>query len=229
MTTMKTKNKNPNFDKKKIFLVEDHPVYRQGLAHYINRESDLTVCGEAVNADQALDAIGKTKPDLVLVDLSLKESNGLDLIKSIKSQYRDVSCLVLSMHDEGLYGERVLLAGARGYVMKEEEPENIVKAIRRILSGKIYLSESMTEKMLEKKAEGQPEGVSAVSTLSDRELEVFRLIGEGQATAKIAKNLHLSVKTVETYRANIKIKLKLPDNMQLIRHAVEWVENEKKS
>lgn len=213
--------------KKRVFIVDDHPLFRQGITQFINRESDLIVCGESEHADHALQAIGEIKPDLVTLDISLKNSNGIDLIKSIKAQYENLPVLVLSMHDESLYGERVLRAGAKGYIMKQEATKNVMVAIRRVLEGKIYLSEAMSEKMLEKQLNGVPENTSSVGTLSDRELEVFQAIGEGLSTATIAKNLHLSVKTVETYRANIKNKLNLQNNTELIRHAVQWVQSGK--
>jgi DNA-binding NarL/FixJ family response regulator len=210
--------------KKRVLIVDDHPLFRQGITQFINREADLGVIGEAESSDQALQAIQDLKPDMLTLDISLKDSNGIDLIKSIKAQYEELPILVLSMHDETLYAERVLRAGAKGYIMKQEATKNVMVAIRRVLEGKIYLSDTMSEKMLEKQLNGVPENTSSVGTLSDRELEVFQAIGEGQSTSHIAKNLHLSVKTVETYRANIKNKLNLSNNTELIRHAVQWVQ-----
>lgn len=215
--------------KKKIFIVDDHPLYREGLTQFINREKELVVCGTAESAEDALEKIEKEKPDMVLVDMSLKGSSGLDLIKSLHAQDDSLPMLMLSMHDEALYCERVIQAGARGYVMKQEATEKVMKAIHKIFEGKIYVSENMTEKMLEKKAMGVPDNEPSITLLSDRELEVYRLIGEGTTTAEIAKNLHLSVKTIETYRANIKTKLNLKNNTELIKHAVEWVQCDKES
>lgn len=211
--------------KKKVLIVDDHPLYRQGLAQFVSQEDDLAVIGECGSGDEALQMIEELKPDLVTVDISLKQGNGLDLIKSARARCKDLAILALSMFDEDLYAERVLHAGGRGYVMKQVAADTVLTAIRKVVDGKIYLSDAMTEKMFLKKAEGVPEDVSSVETLSDRELEVFQLIGEGKATSEIAKNLHLSIKTIETYRANIKAKLHLTNNMELIRHAVQWVQN----
>ncbi len=213
--------------KKKVLIVDDHPLYREGLSQFINHENDLEVAGHCASADEALQMIDRIKPDLVTIDISLKESNGMDLIKSINAKNKTLPMLALSMFDESLYAERVLHAGARGYVMKQEAVANVVAAIRKVMDGKIHLSEAMTERMLLKKIEGVPENVSSIQTLSDRELEVFQLIGEGMPTSKIAKSLHLSVKTIETYRANIKTKLNLENNIELITHAVQWIQNGK--
>lgn len=213
--------------KKRILLVDDHPLYREGLGEFINRERDLEVVAESENADNALKMINDLDPDLVILDITLKDSNGIDLIKSIKAQYETKPILVLSMHDESLYAERSLRAGAKGYIMKQEATQKVMNAIHTVLTGKIYLSESMGQRMLEKQLSGIPDNVSSVGALSDRELEVFQLIGDGATTAKIAKDLHLSVKTVETYRANIKNKLNLKNNTELIRHAVQWVQSGK--
>ncbi|HTL48589.1 MAG TPA: response regulator transcription factor [Verrucomicrobiae bacterium] len=213
--------------KTRILIVDDHPLYRESLAQFVARESDLEVCGQCGSAEEALRLIESLRPDLVTVDISLKDSSGLDLIKSAKARHEDVKIIALSMFDEGLYAERILQVGARGYVMKEEAVSGILAAIRRVMDGKVHLSEAMTERMMIKKAEGVPEDVPSIQTLSDRELEVFQFIGEGVASSQIAKQLHLSVKTVETYRANIKTKLHLKNNMELIRHAVQWVENGK--
>lgn len=213
--------------KKRVVIVDDHPLYREGLAQFISQEFDMEVAGQCGSADEALQMIDRIKPDLVTVDISLKESNGMDLIKSISARDKTLPMLALSMFEESLYAERVLHAGARGYVMKQEAVENVVAAIRKVIDGKIHLSDAMTERMLLKKIEGVSEKKSSIETLSDRELEVFQLIGEGMPTSKIAKSLHLSVKTIETYRANIKTKLNLENNIQLITHAVQWVQNGK--
>lgn len=226
MITLKKNSPVSTAHKKKILIVDDHPVYREGLSNYINEEDDLMVCGECDTAEAALTFLEKQQqPDLMIVDLCLKGSHGVDLIKSVHSRFEKVNIFVLSMYEETLYAERVLRAGARGYIMKQEAAESVILAIRKILSGKVYLSEAMTERMLFQQMEGVPEQSSPIQMLSDRELEVFRFIGEGCTTAAIAKNLHLSVKTIETYRANIKTKLNLETNMELIKHAVQWVQN----
>ncbi len=207
--------------KKSVFLVDDHPAMRQGLKELINQESDLLVCGQAADIPTALDEIKKSKPDIAIVDLTLKDASGLDLIKDLKVRYSNLPILVLSMHNEGLYAERALRAGARGYIMKEATTENIVLAIRKILSGDIYLSAEVSSHIL-KKMTGSQAGADLLESLSDRELEVFRLIGEGLRTRDIAERLHLSIKTVESYREHIKIKLNLDNAAKLMRAAVEW-------
>ncbi|MBN1688518.1 MAG: response regulator transcription factor [Candidatus Omnitrophica bacterium] len=224
MPARKEAKSNGN-EKKKVYLVDDHPLYREGLAQFINCEKDLEVCGFAEKVDHAIADIEKVRPDLIILDLTLKDSHGMDLIKWLRAQGDGTPILVLSMHDESLFAERVLRAGARGYIAKESAREHVMTAIRRVLDGKIYLSNTMTEKMLEKQSGASFEETSPINTLSDREIEVFQSIGEGLSTSAIAKNLHLSVKTVETYRANIKSKLNLKDNMELIRHAVQWVQS----
>jgi len=183
------------------------------------------VCGEAETAFEALSRIEALKPDVVVLDLSLRESDGLDLLKDIRVRFPAVKTLVLSMHDEGFYGERVLRAGGRGYVMKEEAAEKVLEAIRCVLRGEIYLSPHLTSRMLSSLTGGKSmTDVSAVHTLSDRELQVFRLIGQGLGTRQIAEKLHLSIKTIESHRENVKRKLGLADATELVRHAVRWVE-----
>ena len=224
----KTKKRSESLTKKKaVLIIDDHPLYREGLSQYINKENDLEVCGEASNAVDGLEMIRKKKPDLVTVDVTLGESSGIDLVKMIKAQNETLPVLVVSMHPDSLYAERALSAGARGYINKGKATENVMEAIRSILKGRIYLSEEMTQSMLEKKTHGVPETSSTISLLSDRELEVFELIGSGKTTNHIAKNLHLSNKTIETYRANIKNKLSLNNNTELIQHAVQWVRDGK--
>lgn len=209
----------------RILIVEDHAVVRHGLQQLMASESDLEVCGEAETAREALERIEELKPDLAVIDLSLKDSNGLELIKDIRVRHPDLPTLVLSMHDEGFYGERVLRAGGRGYVMKEEAADKVLAAMRCVLSGEIYLSSRLASKMLSSLAGGEGEfRTSPISTLSDRELEVFGLIGHGLGTRQIAEKLHLSVKTIESHRENVKRKLHLPDATELVRHAVRWVE-----
>jgi DNA-binding NarL/FixJ family response regulator len=201
-------------------------MMRQGLAQLINNEPDLIVGWEAGDARQALDLVGANTPDLILADISLPDKNGLELIKDIHVLQPDLLILVVSMHDELLYAERVLRAGGRGYIMKQEGGKKLMTAIRRVLSGELYVSEKMSAKILESFS-GQPKaGGSPVERLSDREFEVFQLIGSGKGTREIADYLHLSVKTVEVHRANIKEKLKLKSATELVRHAVRWAESQ---
>jgi DNA-binding NarL/FixJ family response regulator len=212
-------------DKKRILIVDDHPMMRQGLAQLIELEPDLVVCGEAEDAGQALNAIGTLKPDLVLADISLPGKNGLELIKDFQAIQPGLPVLVISMHDESLYAERVLRAGGRGYIMKQEGGKKLMQAMRQVLEGKIYVSEKISTGILETLSGRRPgaEG-SPMEKLSDRELEVFQLIGAGKGTRDIAETLHLSVKTIDVHRANIKTKLKLNSASELIRYAVRWAE-----
>jgi DNA-binding NarL/FixJ family response regulator len=213
---------------KRILIVDDHPMMRQGLAQLITSEPDLAVCCEADTARQAFEAIGQGKPDLALVDISLPDKNGLELIKDIHAMYPALPVLVVSMHDESLYAERVLRAGGRGYVMKQEGGKILMQAIRQVLAGQIYVSEEMSARILEIFSGGRREGgASPVGRLTDREFEVFQLIGQGKGTREIAEHLHLSVKTVEVHRANIKMKLRIKSATNLVRYAVRWVELER--
>jgi DNA-binding NarL/FixJ family response regulator len=209
--------------KSRVFVVDDHPIVRQGLALMINREADLMVCGEAEEAQAALAVFEELKPDVLVVDISLPGPDGIDLVKAIRARNTRVPVLVLSMHDESIYAERALRAGANGYIMKQEATERVLIAIRRILKGEVYLSDSAASRMVNqyvRKAAGA--SPSPVSVLSDRELEVFRLIGQGHGTREIADTLHLSVKTVETYQTHIKDKLSLRNARELVQHAIEW-------
>lgn len=218
----KRKNLKPG---KRILIVDDHPMMRQGLAQLINHEPDLTVCGEADTASQALEEVTSRRPDLVLLDISLPDKNGLELIKDLHAWSPEVLILVVSMHDEALYAERVLRAGARGYIMKQEGGRILMEAVRRVLSGRVYVSEKMAARILETFSGRRVETlVSPVEQLSDREFEVFQLIGDGKGTRDIAGHLHLSVKTVEVHRANIKAKLKIRTATDLVRYAVRWTE-----
>jgi DNA-binding NarL/FixJ family response regulator len=214
-------------NQKRIFIVDDHPMMRQGLAQLISAEADLTVCGESENAEHALDRIGLLKPDLVLADISLPGKNGLELIKDFQTMQPGLPVLVISMHDESLYAERVLRAGGRGYIMKQEGGKKLMLAIRQVLAGKIYVSEKMSAEILEIFS-GRRVGTesSPVEKLTDREFEVFQLIGQGRSTREIAEKLHLSVKTVEVHRVNIKAKLKLKSASELIHFAVRWSESQ---
>ena len=210
--------------RKRILVVDDHPILREGLLQSINRESDLMVCGEAENAHQALGAISKLKPDLVLVDIGLPGKSGFELVKDIRTVHPDVPVLVLSMHDESLYAERVLRAGARGYIMKHERPGKLIEAIRTVLSGKAYVSEKMASRILDVFSGRRPKGSSVpLERLTDREFEILELIGRGKSSREVAKALHLSVKTVDTHRTHLKGKLKLKSALKLTHYAVCWV------
>ena len=210
--------------KHRVLLIDDHPILRQGLAQLINQEADLMVCGEADEAPKAFDAVATTKPDVALVDISLKGGNGLELIKNIKARFPELPLLVLSMHDESLYAERALRAGSLGYVMKEVAIENVLTAIRRVLAGEIFLSDKMKARLLNHYVSGRGKTPgSPIESLTDRELEVFRLIGEGRGTRQIAGDLHLSIRTVEAYREYIKDKLDLKNATELVQHAFQWV------
>lgn len=223
MAQRKQKNKDGD-EKTKIIIVDDHPIVRKGVSELINQHDDLIVCAQAEDAYQAIQVIEEFKPDIAVVDISLKETSGIELIKDIKVRYPNLHILALSMHDEALYAERTLKAGARGYIMKAEATENIVTAIHKILAGQIYVSDKMAAKMVHKLVGGVPDrGTSAVERLSDRELEVFGLIGRGYGTRQISERLHLSIKTVETYRAHIKEKLSLADANELLQYAIQWV------
>jgi DNA-binding NarL/FixJ family response regulator len=209
--------------KNRVFVVDDHPIVRQGLALMINAENDLIVCGEAEEVQTALHAIVDTQPDIIIVDISLNGPDGLELVKQVRSILPDLPILILSMHDEATYAERALRARANGYIMKQEATEKVLVAIRRILSGGIYLSEHMSNKVVQQFISGPATGGhSRLAELSDRELEVFRLIGDGHGTRQIADELHLSVKTVETYQAHIKEKLQLRTGRELLQHAIFW-------
>ena len=209
--------------KSRIFVVDDHPIVRQGLALMINAENDLVVCGEAEEAQTALQAIVECKPDILIIDISLNGPDGLELVKHVRTLFPDLPVLILSMHDETTYAERALRAKANGYIMKQEATDKVLVAVRRILNGEIYLSERMANKILQQYMAGTAAvGQSRITELSDRELEVFRLIGDGHSTRRIAEELHLSVKTVETYQAHIKEKLLLRTGRELVQQAIFW-------
>lgn len=212
---------------KKILIVDDHPLMRKGLALSLNAETDLEVVAQAPDAEEALSMLDEVNPDVAIIDISLPGMSGLELIKHIQAVRPDIRTLVVSRHDETLYAERAIRAGARGYVMKLEAADEIVKAVRRVLSGGIYVSEEINERLLMGLAVGRTEiARSPLEVLSDRELEVFELSGRGLVTREIAERLHLSVKTVESYRARIKEKLNLRTAAELMQHAVQWVEGE---
>jgi len=215
----------PDTDKHKgkVFLVDDHPLVREWLAHLINQQPDLLVCGEAESAPQALQAIAATKPHVAIVDLTLKNSSGIELIKSLKQGQPDVAVLVLSMHEEAHYAERALRAGAKGYIMKRETTKKVIGAIRRLLEGKVYVSDTMAETLAAQFAAGKKLAhQSPVEQLSDRELEIFERLGQGRSTRQIAEELRISVKTVQAYCARIKEKLNLDGATALLREAIRW-------
>ncbi|MGC2769358.1 MAG: response regulator transcription factor [Candidatus Acidiferrum sp.] len=210
----------------RVLLVDDHPIVRQGLALLIDREADLSVCGEAEGAHSAFHAIETLRPDIVVLDISLNGPDGLDVLKEIRMKTASLPVLILSMHDESIYAERAMRAGANGYIMKQEATEKVLVAIRRILQGEVYLSDRLTNTMLQQYVRGgSPTKRSPLVNLTDRELEVFRLIGAGHGTRQIADELHLSVKTIESYQAHIKEKLALRNARELVQHAIEWTVN----
>jgi DNA-binding NarL/FixJ family response regulator len=211
----------PSGTKRRVLVVDDHPIVRQGLALMIDQEPDLEVCGEAEEATSALAAIAATRPDIVLLDISLPGPDGIEVLKAIRAADPSLPVLVLSMHDESVYAERALRAGANGYIMKQEATENVLVALRRILRRELYVSDRIASAMLRQLASGAARP-DPIARLSDRELEVFRLIGEGHGTRRIAEELHLSVKTVESYQAHIKEKLALQGSRDLVQRAIEW-------
>src|SRR5579862_1952306 len=224
MKSASVKERDIDEGRQRVLLVDDHPVVCEGLAQRINSEPDLEVCGQARDAHTALDAIEKLRPHIAVVDIALGSSSGVELIKDMKVRYPHLPALVLSMHDEALYAERSLHAGAKGYVMKQEVTEILLRAIRQVLRGQVYLSEKVRDGIVNRLGGNLPEGkvTSLTQQLSDRELEVFQLIGDGYATHEIAERLHLSMKTVASHRENIKRKLKLTGGEQVARFAIHW-------
>jgi DNA-binding NarL/FixJ family response regulator len=217
-------NPAPEAKQTRIVLIDDHPMVRERLAELIAREPDLAVCGEAEDRPQALKIIASTRPDLAIVDLSLKGSHGLDLIKDLQISHPRVLILVVSMQEESLYAERVIRAGARGYITKQEATRKIMAAIRKVLAGEVYLSENLAGQILSKLVgRRRPDEVLSVALLTDRELQVFDMTGQGLGARQIAEQLRLDVKTVETYRARIKEKLHLKDAAELLQRAIAWV------
>jgi len=217
----------PSAAKKRILLVDDHPFMRAGLAGLIDRQTDMMVCGEAGNPAEAFNQITQTKPDLVLTDLTMPGRSGLEFIKDLKAAEQNLQILVISMHDEIVHAERVLRAGARGYIMKGAGGENLLTALRQVLRGEVYVSPQMSARILEGLSGVKPRGSSSpIEKLTDREFEIFQLIGQGKSTRDIAGQLHLSTKTIDVHRSHIKEKLGLADVTALIRHAVRWVETQ---
>jgi len=212
---------------RRVLLVDDHPFMRAGLAQPINAQPDLIVCGEAGNPAEALHALARQRPELVLSDLTMPGRSGLEFIKDLKATAPTLAVLVVSMHDEVVFAERALRAGARGYIMKEAGGENLLAAIRQVLRGEVYVSPRMSSRILNNLSARKPRGSSSpIEQLTDREFEVFQLIGQGKSTRDIATQLHLSPKTVDVHRSHIKEKLVLKDATALIRHAVRWVETQ---
>ncbi|MDC7227052.1 MAG: response regulator transcription factor [Spirochaetales bacterium] len=206
-----------------VVIVDDHPIVREGFKKLIDGEDDFNVVGTAETAADAVDIITSTKPDIAMVDLSLKESSGIELIKDLVVICPDVRILVVSLHDEDIYAERVLRAGAKGFIMKAEAVDDIITAVRKVAAGEIYLSPGMQSKMIEIMTSGRKNtNLNPINILSDRELEVFQLIGQGVKTKNIAEQLKLSVKTIETYKSHLKLKLQLKDGIELIQRAIEW-------
>ncbi|MFN7139045.1 MAG: response regulator [Limisphaerales bacterium] len=211
----------------RILIVDDHPLLRQGIAELINNEPDLEVCGEAEDPHKAIDQLEKQNPDIIILDISLKGASGIELLKNIKVRYPRVLVLILSMHDESVYAHRALRAGAAGYIMKQEASEKVLLALRKIIAGEVYLSDELGSRMLNRLVGGRSAlNGSPIEELSDRELEVFGLIGQGHGTRPIAEKLHLSVKTVESHRAHIKEKLNLKSANELVHHAIQWAQSE---
>lgn len=218
----------PVLSRRRVLLVDDHPMMRSGLAHLIERQPDLTVCGEAANPAEALTVMPAARPDIVLTDLTMPGRSGLEFVKDLLAVSPTLPVLVVSMHDESVHAERALRAGARGYIMKEAGGEAVVAAIRQILGGQAYVSPAMSARILDNISGKKPRGsTSPIGKLSDREFEVFQLIGQGKSTRDIAEQLHLSPKTVDVHRSHIKEKLELKDATALVRHAVRWVEIQK--
>jgi DNA-binding NarL/FixJ family response regulator len=210
--------------KTKVFLVDDHPLVREWLTTLIHQQADMVVCGEAETAAQALGGVTTLKPDVAIVDISLQSGSGIELIKDLRAVQPQTATIVLSMHDERLYAERALRAGARGYIMKRETTKKIIAAIRDVLEGKLYLSPRLSSMFAEKFVQGA-KITSPIESLSDRELEVFQLLGQGQETRQIAETLHISMKTVQVFCARIKEKLKLSNATELLREAIRWHES----
>jgi DNA-binding NarL/FixJ family response regulator len=209
--------------KKKVLVIDDHPIVRERLAELINQEADLVVCGEAEDSHQARKAVAEFQPDIAIVDITLKDTYGIELIKEFKDRYPKLPMLVLSMHDEALYGERALRAGARGYLTKQEATKKVVDAIRKVLAGEIYTSEKMAATILQKVAGGKaPGGGSPTDVLTDRELEVFQLLGQGKTVKEIAESLFVSAKTVEAHREHIKQKMNFKTSAELLRYAIQF-------
>ena len=213
--------------KSRVFIVDDHTMFREGLRQLIERESSVVVCGDAPDATEALSGIRTSKPDVVIVDISLAGASGIDLIKDIRAEFEELPVLVVSMHDESLYAERALRAGAMGYVMKHEPAKTVKAAIQKVLGGDMYLSEKMSNSVINRLMRGQTEKPkSPIEMLSDRELEVFRLLGQGKGVRKIAEELSVTIPTINSFRNRIKEKLGLKSSTEVMLHAIQWVREE---
>tara|TARA_B100001093_G_scaffold478368_1_gene506475 strand:- start:702 stop:1352 length:651 start_codon:yes stop_codon:yes gene_type:complete len=211
----------------RIYIVDDHPLVRQGLSQIVASEADMEICGEAEDSPAAIRGVGEANPDAIIVDISLKGANGIELIKNLKAIHDDIPILVFSMHDETIYAQRALRAGAKAYVMKKESPSKVIDAIRKIIQGEIYVSPSVADQVLHQIVNG-PGNVSTspVDRLTDRELEVVQLIGRGLSSREVAESLHLSVKTIESHRAHVKEKLGLRNATELVQFSVQWVDQQ---
>jgi DNA-binding NarL/FixJ family response regulator len=219
---MKQKNHDGVSRTHRVFIVDDHPLVREGLANLINQQTDLNVCGEAEDSSSALSGIQTTEAEIVLVDISLKNESGLELVKTLTNQFPHLAVIVLSMHDEALYAERALHAGARGYVMKRETTKNVLTAIRRVIGGDIYVSDRVVNSMAKRMSSRKTAAAEPVERLSDRELEIFRLLGQGRTPSQIAEDLRLSLKTVQAYCARAKEKFGVTSLTELLRAAIRW-------
>ena len=219
---MKPKTNNGVSRNHRVFIVDDHPLVREGLANLINQQADVTVCGEAEDSTGAMSGIQAIQPDVVLVDISLKNESGLELVKTLKNQFPDLAVIVISMHEEALYAERALHAGARGYVMKRETTKNVLTAIRRVLEGDVYVSDRVVNSMAKRMSSRKTAAAEPVERLSDRELEIFRLLGQGRTPSQIAEDLRLSLKTVQAYCARAKEKFGVTSLTELLRAAIRW-------
>ena len=214
--------------KSQVYIVDDHTMFRDGLRQMINLEPDLSVCGDAAEAQQALSEIRELRPDLVIVDISLAGSSGIDLVKAIKREYEDMAVLVVSMHDESLYGERALRAGAMGYIMKSEPARTVLAALRKVLRGEVHVSEKMASAVVLKFVQGAQEAPpSPLERLSDRELEVFRMLGQEKGTRQIAEAINVALPTVATFKNRIKEKLGMKNSTEMILYAIQWYRQEK--
>jgi DNA-binding NarL/FixJ family response regulator len=214
-------------EKSRVFIVDDHTMFREGLRQLIDYDHGLTVCGDAADAATAIEGIRQSKPDVVIVDITLADSSGLDLVKNLRNDYEDLPVLVVSMHEESLYAERALRAGAMGYVMKNEPAKTVIAAIHSVLRGEMYLSRKMSSSVISKFMRGDTEEpMSPLEILSDRELEVFRMLGQGKGTRQIAQDLGLSIPTIQSFRNRIKEKLHLKTAPELVLHAINWVQRE---
>jgi DNA-binding NarL/FixJ family response regulator len=229
MVPAEQQNKS-NENRRKILVVDDHPIVRDGLADLINKEKDIVVCGWAEDIPQTIKAIKNLNPDVVTVDISLGDASGLELIKDIKTRFPSLPILALSMHQESLYAERAIRAGAKGYITKQEATKKVITAIRQVLDGRLYLSEKMKEKVLRSLlgGNGSGAGTSPIERLTDRELDVFSLLGQGRGTRQIAEQLCLSIKTIETYRSRIKEKLNISSSSELLLYAFQWANRQGK-